>query len=276
MVARRARRIVRRIVLVIFVAGFAWWLIAFVTVWSAARRDEADPGRPADAIVVLGAAQYDGRPSQVLATRLDHAVDLWRDGVAPVIVVTGGKQPGDRFTEATAAANYLHEAGVPDSAILREVDGRSSWESLVATARFLHEDDHDEVVLVSDPYHMARIGDVAREVGLDAATSPSKRSPVDGWDEKRRFVAESLKVAVGRLIGYGRLERHGRIGKLVPGLATMLTLPIGGSSTGGTPDSGSGGWRFESSPPSPIAQHRHIARRRSSWVRARTRSGPVV
>ncbi len=275
MAVRRARRILRRVVFVTLAAGFVWWLVAFVAVWSAARRDEADATRPADAIVVLGAAQYDGRPSPVLAARLDHAVALWRDGVAPLIVVTGGKQPGDRFTEATAAANHLHEAGVPDSAILREVDGRSSWESLVATARFLHADDKDAVVLVSDPYHMARIGDVAREVGLDASTSPAADSPVDGWEEKRRFVAESLKVAVGRLIGYGRLERHGRIGKLVPGLATMLTLPIGGSSTGGTPDSGSGGWRFESSPPSPIAPHRHIARRRRLG-RARTRSGPVV
>ncbi len=252
---RRTWRWARRILAGSVAVAFVWWLICLVAVWSAARRDEADPTRPVDAIVVLGAAQYDGRPSPVLAARLDHAVELWRADVAPVIVVTGGKQAADRFTEATASANYLHEAGVPDSAILREVDGRSSWESLVATARFLHADDRNDIVLVSDPYHMARIGDVAREVGLRADTSPSD-SPVRGWNEKRRMLQESVKVAVGRVIGYGRLERHGRIGRLVPGLATMVALPIGGSSTGGTPDSGSGGWRFESSPPSPIVRRR--------------------
>ena len=108
---------------------FVYLSVTFVQVWRAARRDDA---RPSDAIVVLGAAQYDGRPSPVLAARLDHAIDLYDDGIAPVIVVTGGRQPGDRFTEATAAANYLHDHGVPDDAILRETTGRSSWESLDA------------------------------------------------------------------------------------------------------------------------------------------------
>ena len=96
---------------------------------SAPRRTQRGPS---DAIVVLGAAQYDGRPSPVLAARLDHALELYDDGVAPMIVVTGGRQPGDRFTEATASATYLHEHGVPDAAILRETTGRSSWESLAA------------------------------------------------------------------------------------------------------------------------------------------------
>ncbi len=219
-------RWVKRFVAVVLLAGFVWWAIAFVAVWRAARDDRAEVS---DAIVVLGAAQYDGRPSPVLRARLDHAIDLWSDEIAPVIVVTGGKQPADRFTEATAAANYLHERGVPDDAILREVDGRSSWESLAAAARFLRGDGRRQVVLVSDPYHMARIDDVASEVGLDAVTSPTTTSPVRGWTEKRRMVQESVKVAVGRVIGYGRLERHGRIGKLVPGLAMMIPLPFFGS-----------------------------------------------
>ena len=96
--------------------------ITFVQVWLASRHDGA---KAADAIVVLGAAQYDGRPSPVLTARLDHALDLWKQGLAPVIVVTGGKRPGDRFTEATASANYLLERGVPDDKILREVQGRT-------------------------------------------------------------------------------------------------------------------------------------------------------
>lgn len=261
---------IKRTMLAFLAASVVYWLWSFAAVWSAARRDEAPVANEpaADAIIVLGAAQYDGRPSEVLKARLDHAADLWRAGAAPVIVVTGGKQPGDRFTEATAGANYLHSLGVEDGAILREVDGRSSWESLAATARFLRADDRRAVVLVSDPYHMARIDDVASEVGLDAATSPTTSSPVRGWTEKKRMFQESIKVAIGRLIGYGRLERHGRIGKLVPGLATMLGLPIGGSSTGGTPDSGSGGWRFESSPPSHIALR---SRHRRATPRSRSR-----
>src|SRR3954447_21414886 len=96
--------------------------ITFVQVWASSRRDEA---RAAEAIVVFGAAQYNGRPSAVLRARLDHAVDLWHKKLAPYVVVTGGKQPGDRFTEATASAQYLQSKGVPDAAILREVSGRN-------------------------------------------------------------------------------------------------------------------------------------------------------
>ena len=100
----------------------------------AARRDDA---RPSDAIIVLGAAEFDGRASKILAARLDHAIDLYHRGIAPVVVVTGGKQPGDRFTEASVGASYLHDHQVPERAILRETTGRSSWQSLEAAARFL-------------------------------------------------------------------------------------------------------------------------------------------
>src|SRR3954469_8813970 len=117
---RRVLRIVLRIGLAIFTLVFVYLTVTFVQVWMASRRDEA---RPSDAIVVLGAAQYDGRPSKVLAARLDHAYDLYQAGIAPKIVVTGGRRTGDRFTEATAAATYLHRRGVPDNAILRETTG---------------------------------------------------------------------------------------------------------------------------------------------------------
>jgi len=113
---------------------FAYLAVTFVQVWLASRRDGA---RPSQAIIVLGAAQYDGRPSPVLAARLDHAIDLFREHIAPVIVVTGGRQPGDPYTEAGVGADYLHEHGVEDRAILRETTSRTSWESLEAAARFL-------------------------------------------------------------------------------------------------------------------------------------------
>ena len=181
-----------------------YYLVGLYQVWHSARTDEA---RPADAIVVLGAAQYDGRPSPVLAARLDHALELWQDGYAPRIVVTGGKQVGDRFTEATASADYLIARGVPDSAILREVQGTSTWESLAATARILRNRGLESVLVVSDPYHSLRARETARELGLDAHSSPTATSPVSGWGEWKRMFKEAAGVGVARVIGYRRLLR---------------------------------------------------------------------
>jgi vancomycin permeability regulator SanA len=192
-----------RVTLLLFGLAVLYVGVTFAQVWWASRQDD----RPvADAIVVMGAAQYDGRPSNVLAARLDHAHELWLDGVAPVIVVTGGSRPGDRFTEAAAGASYLHDLGVPDAAIRREVSGRSSWESLAAVSRFLTEVGSTEVVLVSDPFHAMRIASIAEEVGLDAAVSPTADSPIDGADELRNMVRETAGVAVGRLVGFRRLD----------------------------------------------------------------------
>ena len=215
---RRLLKIVLRIGLGLFALVFVYLSVTFVQVWMASRRDEA---RPSDAIIVLGAAEYDGRPSPVLAARLDHAIDLYRDGIAPMIVVTGGRVPGDRFTEAGVSADYLHKHAVPDTAILRETTGRTSWESLEAAARFLEEGDMRRVVLVSDPYHSARIKAIAHEVGLDAVTSPTRTSPIKGMSAFKRLLGETLRVAAGRLFGYARLDRHRSVVKLVPGLATL-------------------------------------------------------
>src|SRR6478736_3141808 len=147
-------KLVRRVVTFLVVAVLAYYLVTVFQVWRAA---ESDDTRHSQALIVLGAAQYNGRPSPVYRARLDHAADLYRRGVAPVVVVTGGKQPGDQFTEAGAGADYLHTKGVPDTAILRETTGRSSWESLAASARFLQSRQIRRVVLVSDPFHSLRI-----------------------------------------------------------------------------------------------------------------------
>ena len=121
--------------------------------------------------------------------------------------MTGGGQPGDRFTEATASANYLHTKGVPDEAILREATGRTSWQSLAASARFLRQRGIHDVVLVSDPFHAARIHGIASELGLVAATSPTRTSPIKGVSEFRHMVTETAQVAVARVIGFRRLVR---------------------------------------------------------------------
>jgi uncharacterized SAM-binding protein YcdF (DUF218 family) len=196
------RRVLRwgvRLGLVVGAAGFVYLVVTFVQVWSASRHDGA---RPAQAIIVLGAAQYDGRPSPVLAGRLDHAAELYADGIAPIVVVTGGRQPGDRFTEAAASANYLTEHGVPADAIEREVQGESSWESLAAASRFLRADGITDVVLVSDPYHALRIAGIADELHLDAVVSPADTPSSFG-----SLLRETAAVAVGRIIGYDRLVR---------------------------------------------------------------------
>jgi uncharacterized SAM-binding protein YcdF (DUF218 family) len=175
--------------------------VTFAQVWLASRRDGA---HKAQAIVVFGAAQYNGRPSAVLRARLDHAVDLYRRRIAPVIVVTGGRQPGDRFTEATASADYLHTKGVPDNDILREVSGQTSWQSLAATTAFLKVRHIHDVILVSDPFHSLRIGGMAAELGLDASTSPTRTSPITGFSATEYMGRETLAVAVGRVVGFRR------------------------------------------------------------------------
>jgi uncharacterized SAM-binding protein YcdF (DUF218 family) len=218
----RLLRIAIKLVLLCFVLLFVYLSVIFVQVWLASRRDDA---RPSDAIIVLGAAQYNGVPSPDLAARLDHGYQLYEHHIAPVIVVTGGKQPGDKFTEATAGAAYLHKLGVPDTAILRETTGRSSWESLQAAARFLKQRGLTHVVLVSDPYHSARIEDIAHEVGLHAVTSPTRTSPIKGTAVLRRLFSETLRVGAGRIFGYHLLDKERHVGKLVPGLA-MLIRPL--------------------------------------------------
>jgi uncharacterized SAM-binding protein YcdF (DUF218 family) len=175
--------------------------VTFVQVWLASRDDQA---RPAQAIVVFGTAQYNGVPSPVLAARLDHAIDLYERDLAPVIVVTGGNQPGDQFTEATASANYLLAKGVPDEDVLREVSGKSSWQSLAAVAGFLEDRDIHRVLLVSDPFHSYRIDAMADELGLDAHASPTHTSPIAGLNEVRYMARETVAVAVGRLVGFRR------------------------------------------------------------------------
>jgi uncharacterized SAM-binding protein YcdF (DUF218 family) len=176
--------------------------VTFLQVWQASGRDGA---RDAQAIVVLGAAQYDGRPSPALEKRLDHALALYEQGRAPMVVVTGGRQTGDRFTEATAGYNYLRRHGVPDDAIRKEVQGRTTYESLAAVARFLRTEDVDDVVLVSGPAHAKRLAGIADSVGLHAAISPS-----DGSPDLRSLVRETAAVSAGRLVGYRRLERLDR------------------------------------------------------------------
>lgn len=196
------RFFVRFGVIVAVLAVLYVFYIAFL-VWHQSTVDDAEMG--SDAIVVLGAAQYNGVPSPVLRARLDHAADLWREGYAPVVVVTGGKMPGDVSTEASASAAYLASKGVPDGSVLREVQGRTSWESLQASARFLHERDIEKVILVSDSFHNARIETMAEAVGLEPSVSATRTSPITGRDRLPYVAKEVVSLSLGKLFGFARV-----------------------------------------------------------------------
>jgi uncharacterized SAM-binding protein YcdF (DUF218 family) len=152
------------------------------TAWGAYRVQQqgaSDEERPADAIVVLGAAQYNGRPSPVLEARISHAVDLYEDGIAPILIVTGGKATGDRTTEAAAAAFWAAANGVPAEAILAEDHGRTTLESLEAVAVIMRDRHLTSAVFVSDRTHMLRVLRIATDQGIVAWGSPTPTSPVD-------------------------------------------------------------------------------------------------
>jgi uncharacterized SAM-binding protein YcdF (DUF218 family) len=194
----------RRVVLIVVALALGYYLVTLFQVWRAARSDDE---RRSQAIIVLGSAQYSGRPSPDFRARLDHAADLFHRHVAPLVVVTGGKQPGDRFTESSAGADYLHGRGVPDTSIERESTSRNSFDSIAAAARFLRPQRITRVVLVSDPFHSLRIQLIAGEVGLDAVTSPTRTSPITGLSEWGRFVTEAFGISIGRIFGFGTLSR---------------------------------------------------------------------
>jgi uncharacterized SAM-binding protein YcdF (DUF218 family) len=159
-------------------------LIAYTTlrIWQQGARDEL---RPAGAIVVLGAAQFDGRPSPVYAARLDHAVSLYLHGMAPILIVTGGKAEGDRTTEADAGRAYAVAHDVPSSAILAETHGRTTLESLDAVAAMLRTRHIRDAIFVSDPTHMLRVLRIAQDLGITAWGSPTPTSVVEADTGKR-------------------------------------------------------------------------------------------
>jgi uncharacterized SAM-binding protein YcdF (DUF218 family) len=149
---------------------------------------ERDEARPADAIVVLGAAQFNGVASGVFAARLDHAVKLFKSGLAPWLIVTGGKQPGDRTTEAATASAYARAHGVPADRVLMEDRGRTTLESLDAVATIMRAHGLHSAVFVSDRTHMLRVVRMATTLGIQAWGSPTTTSPTD-LDPARRSKA---------------------------------------------------------------------------------------
>lgn len=178
--------------------GLLYVGVTFVQVW---RGSTVDQQREVDAIVVLGAAQYDGAPSPVFERRLRHAFDLYQADLAGVVVTTGSKLEGDRFTEGFAGYDFLRGLGVPDSDILVVVDGKNTWEQLTATEAVLRGRGLSSVLLVTDGYHAYRSRLVAEAVGLEAYVSPT-----EGESSFSELVRETAAVSIGRVFGFRRLS----------------------------------------------------------------------
>ena len=198
----RVLRWILRVLIWLVLAVVVYLVVTLVQVWLTSRHNDA---RPADAIVVMGAAQYNGIPSPDLTSRLQEALTLWRAGDAKVIMVTGGKESGDRYTESGASVRYLEAHGVPATDIL-EVTGRDTWQELSLTAPQLRDRGDTTVLIATDPFHEDRSLAIATEVGLVAYPTPTRTSPISGWSTVPYFAKETIGVAVGRIIGYDHLS----------------------------------------------------------------------
>jgi uncharacterized SAM-binding protein YcdF (DUF218 family) len=181
--------------IVVLIVIWAGWMCA-VVVWSS-----MDQAQPAGSIVVLGAAQYDGRPSPVLRARLDHGIDLWNKGMGKLLIVTGGKGYGDTTSEAAVGRLYARKHGIPDTAIVLENRGRTTRESMLAVSEILGHRGISSAILVSDPFHMLRLSILGSRFGITTYTSPTLTSPISPNREKRwrYMLGESVKAPLAFL-----------------------------------------------------------------------------
>ena len=182
------RLMLRLVLLVILVVALVLGVTA-ARVWRAGETDEA---RKADALVVLGAAQYDGRPQEFLTARLEHAKRLYDDGTAPRILTLGGKRPGDRFTEADAGQRFLVENDVPANDVLRIGEGNDTLGSIRATARVMQERGWTSAVVVTDPWHELRSTTMLADEGITAYGSPVTTGPSVEGNSARYVARETL------------------------------------------------------------------------------------
>lgn len=192
----------------LLVRTFVAVAILFIVVWGSfvvaivdtGRRDQA---QSADAIIVLGAAQYEGRPSPVLKARLDHAFDLWSRGLSSRVIVTGGRGVGDTTSEAAVGMRYLVQRGVPSDSISMDRQGLTTSQSMVAVRRLLGTKSYPSVLIVSDPFHMLRLAILARRLHMIPLISPTRTSPISTrpGQQLRYVLAESVKAPYAMVVG---------------------------------------------------------------------------
>jgi uncharacterized SAM-binding protein YcdF (DUF218 family) len=195
-------RLVSRIAGLLLMALLIYFAVTLVQVWLTSR--EYDP-HPAGAILVMGAAQYNGVPSPDLKARLDEALTLYHNGYAKLIMLTGSKEKGDTYTESEAGARYLEAQHVPADDIL-QAGGSDSYENVHDAAPTLLARHAGIVLVTTDPFHEFRSMAIASSLGLTPSPSPTQTSPIKGWATVPYFLKEALGVGLGRIIGYNHLE----------------------------------------------------------------------
>jgi uncharacterized SAM-binding protein YcdF (DUF218 family) len=183
----------------------AYFVVTGVQVWMTSRHSDAVP---AQAVVVMGAAEHAGVPSSDLAARLQDAADLWHRHLTPLVVVTGARPTGDRFSASAVAQGWLVAHGVTASDIV-QAGGTGSWSDLAGAAAVLHQRGLARVLVVTDSFHEDRTLAIATQLGLHARPVPPANSPIKGWATVPYFAKETVGVAVGRVVGYSRLPDLG-------------------------------------------------------------------
>jgi len=205
----RLVRLIFRMILLLLAAIVVYLVVTAVQVYLTGRHYQP---HAAGAIVVMGAAQYNGVPSPDLQARLNEAKLLWQQQYATNIVVTGSKEPGDIFTEAQASARYLVANGIPGPDIY-EAGGRDSWENLADASPLLLAHGDKSILLVTDGFHEARCLAIASSMGLTASATPTQTSPIKGWSAVPYYAKETVGVGLGRIIGFNHLTSlHSSLG----------------------------------------------------------------
>jgi uncharacterized SAM-binding protein YcdF (DUF218 family) len=202
LVLRKIIRLVIKILLVVIIVAAVYFVVTGVQVWLTSRKSEPQKSQ---AIIIMGAAQYNGVPSPDLLARLQDAYALYREHLAPLIVATGAKEPGDHYTEAESEVTWLEQHGVPKRAVI-QVLGRTTWQSLTLASAKLERRGLHQVLIATDGFHEDRCLAIASELGLQAKPVPATSSPIKGWSTFPYFMKETAAVAIGRIIGYSHLE----------------------------------------------------------------------
>jgi uncharacterized SAM-binding protein YcdF (DUF218 family) len=192
--------VLARLVYAVAILCVAIWVSFVMAIVEAGRRDQAGP---ADAIIVLGAAQYEGRPSPVLKARLDHAASLWNRGLAPRMIVTGGRGVGDTTSEAAVGMRYLVQHGIPADSISMDTEGLTTSQSMVAVRHLLGDTSYPSVLIVSDPFHMLRLAILSRRLHMIPLLSPTRTSPISTRpiQQFKYVMAESIKAPYAIVVG---------------------------------------------------------------------------
>jgi len=195
-----SKPVLTRLISAIAILCVAVWVSFVMAIVEAGRRDQAGP---ADAIIVLGAAQYEGRPSPVLKARLDHAASLWNRGLAPRMIVTGVRGVGDTTSEAAVGRRYLVQRGIPAGSIWMDTEGLTTSQSMVAVRRLLGTKASPSVLIVSDAFHMLRLAILTRRLHMIPLLSPTRTSPISTRpvQQFKYVMAESIKAPYAMVVG---------------------------------------------------------------------------